>query len=325
MRAVVLVAPGVVALDEQWPEPVCGPDEVIVAVRGVGLCGSDLSVVAGHRAVPGLPWVLGHEGYGEIVSVGSGVTDRRPGQVVVIEPNYPCLDCSPCRSGATSGCAERRIVGITEPGLLAERVAVPAAFTWPVPPDWAAEDVVCVEPLSVALHALELAAVDPGERCLVIGAGSQGQLVALAARRSRAVVHVIEPHPGRLALARSLGALEDDAGEYPIVIETSGVPSAFEQALARVAPGGRVIVIGQSTVPAEVATFTLVQRRLTIRGCLIYDHPGGFTRTIMALGEADLRPGRVLQARFDATEAARAFAEAGTRAGKTWITFEEMA
>jgi threonine dehydrogenase-like Zn-dependent dehydrogenase len=68
-----------------------------------------------------------------------------------------------------------------------------------------------------------------------------------------------------------------------------------------------------------------VQRRLTIRGCLIYDHPGGFTRTIMALGEADLRPGRVLQARFDATEAARAFAEAGTRAGKTWITFEEMA
>ena len=328
MRAVVLVAPGTVAVDENWPEPVCGPGEVIVGIRGVGLCGSDLSVVAGHRAVPARPWVLGHEGYGVIVSVGSAVTGRRPGQVVVIEPNYPCQDCPACRSGVTSGCPKRRIVGITEPGLLAERVAVPAEFAWPVPADWAPEDVVCVEPLSVALHAVDLAEIVTGERGLVIGAGSQGQLVCLAARRAGAEVHVIEPHAGRRELAHSLGAAEDDAGEYPVVIETSGAPSAFEQAVDRVAPGGRVVVIGQSTTPAEIASFRLVQRRLTIRGCLIYDHPDGFARTIAALAPGatpQLRPGAVLQARFDVTDAPRAFAEAADRAGKTWIAFEETA
>jgi 2-desacetyl-2-hydroxyethyl bacteriochlorophyllide A dehydrogenase len=323
MRAVTLVAPGTVVLDEDWPEPVAGPDDVVVAIRGVGLCGSDLSVVAGHRAVPTLPWVLGHEAYGVIVSVGSQVTDRRPGQVVVIEPNYPCLQCPACRSGATSGCQKRRIVGISEPGLLAERVAVPAAFTWPVPADWTSEDIVCVEPLSVALHAVDLAQLEPGERCLVLGAGSQGQLVCLSARDAGAQVHVIDPHTGRLDLARSLGALDDGGGDYAVVIETSGVPSAFEQAIDRVAAGGRVVVVGQSSAPAAVATFRLVQRRLTIRGCLIYDHPGGFARTIAALAERDLRPGRVLRARFAVADAARAFAQSPGLAGKTWITFEE--
>jgi alcohol dehydrogenase/L-iditol 2-dehydrogenase len=323
MRAVTLVAPGRVLVDPDWPEPTGGPDEVVVAIRGVGLCGSDLSVVAGHRLVPTLPWVLGHEAYGVIVAVGSQVTDRHPGQTVVIEPNYPCRQCPPCRSGATSGCQKRRIVGITEPGLLAERVAVPAEFTWPVPERWAAEDIVCIEPLSVALHAIDLAELKPGERCLVLGAGSQGQLVALAAQQLGARAQVIEPHPGRLELARSLGALEDDGGEYPVVIETSGVPSAFEQALERVEPGGRVIVVGQSSTPAAVTTFRLVQRRLTVRGCLIYDHPGGFARTITALEQQDLRPGRVLAAQFDVADATRAFAEAARSAGKTWITFEE--
>jgi alcohol dehydrogenase/L-iditol 2-dehydrogenase len=322
MRAVTLVAPGTVVVDD-WPEPSCGPDEVIVGVRGVGLCGSDLSVVAGHRAVPTLPWVLGHEAYGTIVAVGAQVTDRWAGQLVVVEPNYPCLDCTACRSGATSGCPKRRIVGITEPGMLAERVAVPAAFSWPVPAHWSAEDLVCVEPLSVALHAVDLAQIESGERCLVVGAGSQGQMVCLAAQQLGASVQVIEPHQGRLELARSLGARDDTGGDYPVVIETSGAPSAFENAIDRVAPGGRVIVVGQSSRPAAVATFQLVQRRLTIRGCLIYDHPGGFSRTIAAMAEQDLRPGRVVRACFAAADAGRAFAESAELAGKTWVTFEE--
>ncbi len=323
MRAVVLTAPGEVALTGEWPEPACGPGEVIVEIHGVGLCGSDLSVVAGHRAVPRLPWVLGHEAYGVVVAVGADVADRHEGQPVVVEPNYPCLRCAACRSGATSGCRDRRIVGITEPGLLAERVAVPAAFAWPVPGDWAAEDIVCVEPFSVARNAVELAGLEPGGRCLVIGAGSQGQLVCLAVRLAGGIVHVIEPHDGRRALAEELGARPDDGADHPIVIETSGAPSAFELAVARAAQGGTVIAVGQSTVPARVATFPIVQRRLTIRGCLIYDHPGGFARTLAAMAAGDARPGRILRARYPLAEAPRAFSESAGNAGKSWISIEE--
>jgi len=322
MRAVVLTAPGRIAVTGDRPEPECGPDEVIVRVQGVGLCGSDLSVVAGRRAVPHLPWVLGHEACGVVQTVGAAVTDRRAGQQVVIEPNYPCFDCPACRSGATAGCPNRRIVGISEPGVLAELVAVPAAFAWPTPA-LPVEDLVCVEPFSVACNAVELADVRPGQRCLVLGAGSQGQLVCLAVRQAGGIAHVIEPHAGRRALAEELGALPDGGGSYPVVLETSGAPSAFELAVERAASGGTVIVVGQSTAPAKVATFPIVQRRLTIRGCLIYDHPGGFARTLAALDSADVRPGRVLRARYSLDDAPRAFAESADIAGKTWISIEE--
>lgn len=324
MKAVALVSTGTVAIMDDWPEPSCGADEVIVEIHGVGLCGSDLAVVAGRRAVPALPWVLGHEAFGVVVAAGRDVTDRRPGQRVVVEPNYPCLVCAPCRSGSTSGCRDRRAAGISEPGLLAERVAVPARFTWPVPDAWDGADVVCVEPLAVAMNAVRMGGLESGDSCLVVGAGSQGLLVSLAVTHAGGQPYVIEPHEGRRSLALQMGAR--DAGPptpeatYPVVIETSGAPEAFEHALERTAPGGRLIVVGQSTRPARIPTFTLVQRRLTVRGCLIYDHPGDFAHTIATLAEHDLRPGRVLRERHELAQAPRAFARAADISGKTWIS-----
>ena len=324
MKAVALLAPETVEVVDDRPEPACGPDEVVVAVHGVGLCGSDLAVVSGHRPVPALPWVLGHEAFGVVVAAGERVADRFPGQRVVVEPNYPCLRCAPCRTGATAGCRNRRAAGISEPGLLAERVAVPARFTWPVPDGWDDTDVVCVEPFTVALNAVRMSGLAPGDRCLVVGAGSQGLLVSVAVTHAGGVPFVVEPHPGRRALARELGA--EDASEppsgttFPVVIETSGAPEAFERALERTSPGGSLIAVGQGGRPARLSTFTLVQRRLTLRGCLIYDHPADFPRTIATLAEHDLHPGRVLRERFELAEAPAAFARAAGIAGKTWIS-----
>jgi L-gulonate 5-dehydrogenase len=320
--AAALVSPETVAVVDRWPEPVCGPDEVIVAVHGVGVCGSDLAVVSGHRAVPALPWVLGHEAFGVIQTVGQNAIGRHVGQRVVIEPNYPCLACAACRAGHTSGCRRRRAAGISEPGLLAERVAVPARFTWPVPDGLDDADAVCVEPFTVALNAVRMSGLDPGDPCLVVGAGSQGLLVILAVQHAGGVPYVTEPRAGRRALALQLGAVDADAEpdrRFPAIVETSGAPEAFERALDRTDNGARLIVVGQSTRPARVPTFTLVQRRLTVRGCLIYDHPEGFRHTIATLAGHDLRPGRVLCERFDLAQAPVAFAKAPDIDGKTWI------
>ncbi len=145
MKAIVYTGPGQVRVVEDWPEPVCAPDEVVVQMRAVGLCGSDLSVYDGHRDLPSLPWLMGHEGGGELVEVGEQVSDRRVGERVVIEPNLSCLSCPACLSGVTSDCPKRRILGMNAPGVLAERVAVPAAFVLPVPAAWPDQVLACFE------------------------------------------------------------------------------------------------------------------------------------------------------------------------------------
>ncbi|MDL4814320.1 zinc-dependent alcohol dehydrogenase [Actinomadura opuntiae] len=324
MRAAVLLAPDDVAVVDDRPEPSCGPRDVVVAVHGVGLCGSDLAVVSGHRPVPALPWVLGHEAFGVVAATGDEVADRFPGQRVVIEPNYPCLACPSCHAGATAGCRRRRAAGITDSGLLAERVAVPARFTWPVPDTWDDADAVCVEPFTVALNTVRMSGLRAGDECLVVGAGSQGLLVSMAVAHAGGAPFIVEPHEGRRALALELGARDAaesaPASAFPVVIETSGAPEAFEEALERTAPGGTLIAVGQSARPARLSTFSLVQRRLTVRGCLIYDHPADFPRTIATLGEHGLHPGRVLRECFDLAEAPKAFARAAEIAGKTWIS-----
>jgi threonine dehydrogenase-like Zn-dependent dehydrogenase len=324
VKAATLIRPGEVAVTDDWPEPVAGPGDVVVAVRAVGVCGSDLTVIAGRRPVPRLPWVLGHEAVGDIVRVGPSVTDRTVGQRVVVEPNYPCLACEQCRSGATSMCPNRRIAGINEPGLLAERIAVPAGFTWPVAPDLPLEDLVCAEPLAVALGAIDRVGVRSGEACLVIGAGSQGLLVCLALLSQGIRPTVVDPNEGRRATATGLGAVDgrhlDGDARFAVVFETSGAPAALEQAIAVAAPDGRIALVGLSEEPVTLSTFAVVQHRLSIVGCLIYDHPAGFAQTTGAL--ATIHPGRVLRGRFALDDAARAFREARDLPGKPWISME---
>ena len=322
VRAVVLTAPRAVEVVHDWPEPQPGPHEVVVAMRGVGLCGSDLGVYQGERATPSLPWVMGHEGGGVVVAVGAAVGDRKVGQRVVVEPNYPCLACAHCRQGRTSSCPTRRVVGMNDPGLLAERVAVPARFTWPVPETCSDLTVACIEPLAVARSAVRRSGVTAGDSCLVVGAGSQGLLVCLALRAVGVRPHVVEPHEGRRALAADLGATVADpraTSGFAYVFETAGVPAAWETALSAVAPTGRLVLIGIGHEAVAVPIADLVRRQLSLQGMLIYDHPHDFAGTVAAVARGEVEPGRVVAAVHEPADAAAAFAEAPSVAGKSWI------
>jgi alcohol dehydrogenase/L-iditol 2-dehydrogenase len=306
---------------EDWPEPVCGPEDVVVGMRAVGLCGSDLSVYEGHRVPPALPWVLGHEGGGDIVAVGSEVTDRHVGQRVVIEPNISCLQCAACRSGVTSDCAQRAILGMSHPGILAERVAVPARFTWPVGETCPAERLACFEPLAVARAAVRRSGVGRGDSALVVGAGSQGIFVALSLLAVGAVPYVTDPHDGRVELAVRLGAHragDTDRG-FPYVFETAGPPAAFESAMRAVASTGTVTLIGLSHEPVQLSTTDVVRRGLRIIGSIIYDHPRDFADTSEAVSATGIRPERAVQQGLRPENAATAFGEARSAPGKSWI------
>jgi len=324
VRAVTLVEPGRLQIVDDWPEPECRPTDVIVQLRGVGLCGSDLGVYDGKREVPRMPWVFGHEGGGDIVAVGSEVTDRQVGQRVVIEPNYTDLTCPWCRSGRTSACPDRVVLAINAPGIMAERVAAPAEFTWPVPPDWPDVALACFEPLCVADTAVRRAEVPEGAECLVIGAGSQGQLVCQSLLAGGAQPYVTEPHPGRMELAVKFGAKRADERadkRYPYVFETAGVSQVWDLAFDSTGTFGKLIVVGMNANPVEINTMDLVMRKITVVGQHIYDHPVDFRATLEAVSAGRLAPEQTVQGTFPVGAASAALAAAREVPGKAWIDF----
>lgn len=324
VHAVVMTRPGATAI-HRVPEPVCGPEEVLVAVSAVGLCGSDLAVVSGQRPVPFSPWVIGHEGGGTIVAVGTNITSRTVGERVVIEPNMPCGKCRFCARGRSSACPHRTILGVNAPGIAAERIAVPATYTHVVPSNLDARVLACIEPWVVARTAVRRAGVRPGDRCLVFGAGSQGQLLCLSLLDAAAQPVIVEPNPARQANAVTLGAEPAANGEsFPVVFETSGAPAAFPDALNAVERTGTLVLIGQSATPVACTTAQIVQRQITVIGSLIYDHPDDFAEALTHLPAAADRLLGVLDTGTPAHEADHVTTASATAARKSWLDLSRM-
>ena len=320
MKAAVLTRVGEVVMTADWPEPVPGPGELVVELTGVGLCGSDLAVWSGGRPVD-FPWIVGHEGTGTIVAVGEGVSGTRIGDRVVIEPNYPCGACGGCLRGRTAMCARRRSVGINIPGLLRERAAIPAQFAWTAPAGLTDQDLVCVEPMAVALHAARLGGAAAGSGCLIVGAGSQGLLLLLVLRAMGADVAVVEPHEGRLAIARSLGAEPAARAAYELVFETSGSVGGTQQALRSLATGGTLVLIGIPHDDVPLSTASIVRGHAAVMGSIIYDHPRDFGDTLAFIAGNSLVPSSIIRRTFGFGDSQAALSSAVDVSGKSWIKF----
>jgi len=321
MRAAVLTAAGVMTVVDDREEPVAGIGEVIVEVDTVGLCGTDLGYWTGARSLWADAIVLGHEAVGRIVAIGPGVDPARIGAVVAVEPNYPCGRCAACLRAHPALCTDRRSPVIREDGFLAERVAVPDAFAWTVPVGVAAPDAAAIEPLAVVLAALRRAGeIDPAQSVLVVGAGSIGRIAVDVLVRRGLRPAVVDRLPDRVARAVALGARTDDAGErVDLVIETTGSGAAATAAVDRLAPAGRMVVVGLGAEPLALDTRVLVRRGLTIIGSMTYDHPVDFAAAVAAVAEGRARPGAVLGDEYPLDRAADAFTAAATAADKVVI------
>jgi len=320
MKAAVLTRVGEVVMTANWPEPAPARGEVVVELTGVGLCGSDLAVWSGGRPVD-FPWIIGHEGTGTIVAVGEGVSGTRIGDRVVIEPNYPCGACDGCLRGRTAMCARRQSVGINIPGLLRERAAIPAQFAWTAPASLSDQDLVCVEPMTVALHAARLGRAVAGSSCLIVGAGSQGLLLLLVLSAMGADVAVVEPHEGRLAIARSLGAQPATRPSYELVFETSGSVGGTQQALRSLGTGGTLVLIGIPHDDVPLSTASIVRGHATVMGSIIYDHPRDFSDTLAFIAGNSLVPSSIIRRTFGFGDSQAALSSAVDVSGKSWIKF----
>ena len=275
MKALVFHGPRRLAWEE-WPEPEPAPGEAVIAVRAVGICGSDLHGYTGESARRTAPLVMGHEFTGEVLSVPAGTPGIAVGDRVVARPFIHCGECEFCRSGRANLCRARRYIGATMHGAMAERVAVPLDNLLPLAPQTSFALGSLTEPLAVAMHAARQAGELGGKRILVAGGGTIGLLAMIAARElGAAEIAITEPIAARRAIALDLGAdaaidparpeQRDALREFDVAFDALGIAATFAQALDALRPGGTLVALGGwRTVPVDLAR--IVVREIAVRG-----------------------------------------------------------
>lgn len=265
MRQAELIAAGQITLTHV-PVPVPVPGTVLVRLRAVGICGSDVHYYADGRigaAVVDFPFVLGHEPAGEVAALGDGVTGMTIGDRVALDPALPCGSCPSCLTGRRNCCPSVRFFATPPvPGAFADYRLCKPCQCFPLPDGISFEAAATLEPLAVGLHAVTLAQQRPGDRVLVVGCGPVGLLTAMCARVAGAS-HIVmtDPLPARRAAAAQWGAdlvLDPRETDVParlaavmpidVVYEAAGTQEAVDDATLSVRPGGTAVIIGIPTV-----------------------------------------------------------------------------
>ncbi|SFL56039.1 NAD(P)-dependent alcohol dehydrogenase [Geodermatophilus ruber] len=302
MRAAVLRGPGDVVVEER-PVPEPGPDEVVVRVTSVGVCGSDTHYYEHGRIgrfVVEAPLVLGHEAAGVVTAVGPGVTSPAVGQRVSIEPGVPDLSCEQCLAGRYNLCPNMRFLA-TPPvdGALTENVVVHRAFAHPVPDSIGDDAAALLEPLSVGVWACRKGQVGAGSRVLITGAGPIGLVAVQAALAFGATeVAVSDVNPARLALAQDLGATHvvdarsGSVADLPrapeVLLECSGHPGATGDAIRALAPAGRAVLVGMGADEVPLPLSVVQERELEVTGTFRYAGTWPTAIALVASGRVDL-------------------------------------
>lgn len=281
MRAVLMSKPGSVELRD-LPEPVLGPEEVLVEIKLIGLCGSDLNSFRGLSPMVIYPRIPGHEVAGTIVAKGSAVPDSVVlGSRCTVSPYTHCGHCPACRRGRTNTCQFNQTYGVQRDGAMLQRLALHHSKVF-CSSILSLEELALVEPLSVGYHAANRGRVCETDDVLVFGCGAIGLGAIAASARKGARVIAVDLDPAKLALARRFGAAdtinskEKDVLEsvkaltqgdgVSVAIEAVGHPATYNLAVDAAAFAGRVVCIGYAKDDVSFATKKFVMKELDILG-----------------------------------------------------------
>ncbi len=290
MRSAHCSGPGSVEIREsEIPSP-CSEGEVVVRVRRCGICGSDLHWFRGHTPAPAV--CPGHEISGVVAAVGPAVSGLREGDRVVLEGTRSCGGCQACREGNTQLCRSLLVLGMNAPGGFADYVLTHERHAFVVPSAVEDDEIgELAEPLAVGVHGLGVARFRPGQRVLVLGAGTIGLLGSVAAREAGASeILVTARRPHQRDAARACGAhrvlAPDDLGAaladpseegFDVVLDTVGDDpgTSLADAFAGVRPGGAVVVLGIYAEKPPIDALRLMMHEIRLVGSLCYGRVGG--------------------------------------------------
>ncbi|HBP97889.1 zinc-dependent alcohol dehydrogenase family protein [Leuconostoc lactis] len=304
MEALVLT--GIKSLElKEIAQPEIKPDEVKIHTAFAGICGTDHALYAGlpgsAPAVP--PIVLGHENSGVVVEVGSEVTNVKVGDRVAVDPNIYCGQCKYCRTGRPELCEHLSAIGVTRDGGFEDYFTAPASVVYPIPDNVSLKAAALVEPISCAVHGIQLLKVSPYQKALVIGDGFMGQLfVQILQAYGIHQVDLAGIVDEKLAMAkdkfgakRTFNTMAGDKipdGEYDVVIEAVGSPKTQEAAIEAAARGGQVLMfgVGGPDDTFEMNTYEVFQKQLTIQGSFINPNAFEDSLALLSSGKVDVEP-----------------------------------
>jgi len=332
MRCLMATGPEHVEL-RRAAVPVPGPGEVLIRVRAVGICGSDVHLFAGRLQKEfSYPFVLGHEFSGEVAALGTGVDGVEVGARVACAPDRPCGKCEWCKKGETNVCPNVKFAASHgEPGCLCDYFIVDQKQIYPMPDSLSFEQAALFEPAALGLHIVEnLARPQGGESYAVMGAGPDGLAVLCVARANDAgAVYVSDLIAERLDAALKLGAdvacnaaeqdflalvLERTGGRgVDVAVEAAGAVPAIQQAFPMACIHGKAIVMGIPPVDKLEMDLTAARRReLTFIACR--RTVGKYTRALEMIDSGQIDAGVIVTHTFPIEKAQQAFECAHSRA-----------
>ena len=296
MKAAVIESVGRAVVAEV-PDPTPGPREVVVEVAACGLCGTDLHILQGEFA-PKLPIVPGHEFAGEVVGVGTRVTELAVGDRVAVDPSLYCHECRYCRTGHSNLCERWAAIGVTTAGGAAQYATAPVANCVKLPEHVATQDAALIEPLSCAVRGYDVLRSRLGAHVLVYGSGTMGlMMLELAKRTGAASVDVVDVNPDRLATARLLGVSASAANAdeldrpqgWDVVVDATGNAAAIQDGLDRVAKAGTFLQFGVADYATRVTIdpYRVYNQEITITGSMAVLHSFERASELFAAGVLD--------------------------------------
>lgn len=309
MPSLVWEAPRQMTIHESTlPTP--SPDEVLIRIAYVGICGSELSGYLGHNALRVPPLVMGHEFSGEIVALGEKALQLNPalaiGQMVTANPMIFCRQCEYCQQGRTHLCTNRRLIGAHRPGAFANYTTAPAWMVVPLPKSIALRDGALTEPISCGIRAGKWAGNVQGETLLITGAGTIGLLtLQILLHRGARRVFITDSDPERLEAAGTLGGEVIDPRQVDVAqtvraatagkgvaaaVDAVGKAVTREQCVKAVCSGGKVILSGLHEEISVLPVADIIRREVTLHGCFCYSQ-ADFQEAVGLLAQGSIHLG----------------------------------
>lgn len=276
MKTILIHEPGKVEVTET-EKPVAKEGEALLKILYGGICGSDLGTYKGTFAYAGYPRIPGHEFSAEIVEIGENERGLKPGMIVTCNPYFNCGKCYSCQRGLVNCCTSNETMGAQRDGAFSEYITMPIERIYDGK-GLSPKTLALIEPFCISYHGVSRAEVQPGEKVLVIGAGTIGVLAAVAAKSKGAHVTICDVAEKKLDYAVKTFGLDasilndnpetfqekvDAATEgngYDVTIEAVGLPSTFQNCIDAAAFGARVVLIGVGKKNLDF-NFTMIQKK----------------------------------------------------------------